>query len=76
VLPHGVALLASLGISTADALATVTSVAADACGLTGRKGRLLPGHDADVLAVAGDPTVRPAALLDVRAVFRAGQRIA
>jgi imidazolonepropionase-like amidohydrolase len=75
VLPHGVALLASLGISTADALATVTSVAADACGLTGRKGRLLPGHDADVLAVAGDPTARPSALLDVRAVFRAGRRV-
>jgi imidazolonepropionase-like amidohydrolase len=50
-------------------------VAADACGLTGRKGRLLPGHDADVLAVEGDPTVRPSALLDVRAVFRAGRRV-
>jgi len=73
VLPHGVALLASLGFRTADALAAVTSVAADACGLTGRKGRLLPGHDADVLAVAGDPTLRPDALRDVRAVFRAGR---
>jgi imidazolonepropionase-like amidohydrolase len=56
-------------------LATVTSVAADACGLTGRKGRLLPGHDADVNAVAGDPDSRPVALLDVRAVFRAGRRV-
>jgi imidazolonepropionase-like amidohydrolase len=76
VLPHGVALLASLGFRTVDALAAVTSVAADACGLTGRKGRLLPGHDADVLAVAGDPTRTPDALLDVRAVFRAGRRVA
>jgi imidazolonepropionase-like amidohydrolase len=75
VLPHGVALLSSLGVRSVDALAAVTSVAADACGLTGRKGRLLPGHDADVLAVAGDPTARPAALLDVRAVFRAGWRV-
>jgi hypothetical protein len=31
-------------------------VAARACGVGSRKGRLAPGFDADILAVAGDPT--------------------
>jgi hypothetical protein len=40
-----------------------------------RKGRLAPGFDADILAVAGDLTTDVRALLDVRAVFRAGRRV-
>jgi imidazolonepropionase-like amidohydrolase len=75
VLPHGVVLFASLGFSTVDALAAATSVAARACGVGSRKGRLAPGFDADILAVAGDPTTDVRALLDVRAVFRAGRRV-
>ena len=70
VLPHGVILFASLGFSTVEALAAVTSVAARACGVGSRKGRLAPGFDADILAVAGDPTTDVRALLKVRAVFR------
>ena len=40
-----------------------------------RKGRIAPGYDADLLAVAGDPLTDVTALTGVRAVFRAGARI-
>ncbi|MFS8097847.1 amidohydrolase family protein [Lentzea alba] len=74
--PHGVAEFCDvLGFRPAEAIAAATSVAAQSCGLGGRKGRIAPGHDADLLAVAGDPLKDVAALLDVRAVFRAGERV-
>ena len=72
VLPYAVREFATLGMSNADALASATSVAADACGVAGRKGRLSPGKDADMLAVGGNPLTDLRALHDVRAVFRAG----
>jgi imidazolonepropionase-like amidohydrolase len=75
VLPDGVVLFASLGFSTLEALAAATSVAVRACGAGSRKGRLAPGFGADVLAVAGDLTTDVRALLDVRALFRAGRRV-
>ena len=75
VLPHGVILFAGLGFGTVEALAAATSVAAAACGVGSRKGRLAPGFDADILAVSGDPSTDVRALLDVRAVFRAGARV-
>lgn len=75
VLPLAVAQLAALGVPAADALAAATSRAAAACGLSGRKGRIQPGADADFLAVAGDPGRDLAALRSVRAVFRAGVRV-
>lgn len=46
---------AALGIPVPDALAAVTTDAAIACGLAGRKGRLAVGADADVLAVSANP---------------------
>jgi imidazolonepropionase-like amidohydrolase len=64
-----------VGLSPVDALCTNTSVAADLCGLGDRKGRLAPGYDADILAVDGDPSVDPAALHDIRAVFVRGTRV-
>jgi imidazolonepropionase-like amidohydrolase len=76
VLPYAVAHdLGRIGLSPAEALATVTSGAADALGLTGRKGRIAVGADADLLAVAGDPVDDPSRLRDVRAVLRAGVRV-
>jgi imidazolonepropionase-like amidohydrolase len=75
VLPHGVVLFGSLGFTSVEALASATSVAAQACGVGGSKGRLAPGFDADILAVAGDPTLDLRALLHVRAVFRAGRQV-
>jgi imidazolonepropionase-like amidohydrolase len=74
VLPHGVAFLAHAGLTNAEALAAATSVAAEVCGLGDRKGAIQSGKDADLLAVAGDPLRDIAALLEVRAVFRAGRR--
>jgi imidazolonepropionase-like amidohydrolase len=75
-LPYGIIEFgALLGFSPADALASATSVAANACGIGKRKGRIAPGYDADLLAVAGNPVRDLNALLDVRAVFRAGERV-
>jgi imidazolonepropionase-like amidohydrolase len=75
VLPHGAVLFGRLGFSNTEALSAVTRTAAEACGLGARKGRLAPGYDADLLAVAGDPTADLRALLQVRAVIRAGRRV-
>jgi imidazolonepropionase-like amidohydrolase len=74
VLPRGVGDLVRLGVPPLDALISVTSSAARLCRMEGRKGRIAAGADADLLAVEGDPSEDPAALQDVRAVFRAGVR--
>lgn len=75
VLPYGLAALSGLGMTNLEALRAATSVAAAACGLTGRKGQLVPGADADLLAVTGDPLTDLRAVHDVVAVIRAGHRI-
>ncbi len=75
VLPYALGDLTKLGMTNVEALRATTSVAADACGLTGRKGRLIPGADADLLAVTGDPLVGIRAVHDVVAVIRAGRRV-
>jgi imidazolonepropionase-like amidohydrolase len=72
VLPWGIIHLASIGLTNVEALAAATTVAAEACGLAHRKGRIAPGYDADLVAVAGNPLDRLEALLDVRAVVRMG----
>jgi imidazolonepropionase-like amidohydrolase len=74
-LPNAVPQLVDLGMSPAAALAAVTSVAAEVCGLAGRKGRLSPGFDADLVAVSGNPLTDPTAIHNVRAVYRAGRLI-
>jgi imidazolonepropionase-like amidohydrolase len=73
-LPRAVLDLQAAGLTITQALATATSVAADALGLAG-KGRVAVGHDADLLIVNGDLASDPAALLDPLAVFRAGHPI-
>jgi imidazolonepropionase-like amidohydrolase len=75
VLPYGPSELAGAGMPPLDALATVTSVAAQACGVADRKGRIAAGADADLLAVNGDPLEDLARLRDVKAVFRKGVRV-
>lgn len=75
VLPYGLVALTGLGMTHLEALRAATSLAADACGLTGRKGRLVPGADADLLAVSGNPLADIRAIHDVVAVFRAGYRV-
>jgi imidazolonepropionase-like amidohydrolase len=74
-LPGAVDYLATDIMRPVDALRSATSVSAQACGLGGRKGVIRTGADADLLAVAGDPTRDPTALRAVRAVYRAGQRV-
>jgi imidazolonepropionase-like amidohydrolase len=61
-----------LGMSAAQALHTCTAGAAMALGLGHRKGRLRPGYDADILAVAGDPLTDPDAIHRIRAVYVRG----
>jgi imidazolonepropionase-like amidohydrolase len=75
VLPHGIVHFGSLGFTNEEALSAATALAADACGLSHRKGRIKAGYDADFLAVNGNPVHRLEALFDVRAVFRAGRSV-
>lgn len=75
-LPTAVPQLVTLGMSPLAALRTVTSVAAAACGLASRKGRLAPGFDADMVVVGGDPLTDPACMSDVRAVYLGGRIVA
>jgi imidazolonepropionase-like amidohydrolase len=75
VLPYGLTALTGLGMTNLEALRSATSVAAAGCALTGRKGRLIPGADADLLAVSGNPLADIRAVHNVVAVFRAGRRV-
>ncbi|PRY32181.1 imidazolonepropionase-like amidohydrolase [Pseudosporangium ferrugineum] len=76
VLPFAVALAADVLLGPAGALRAVTSVAATACGLGSRKGRVAAGFDADLVAVDGDPLADPAALRTVRWVLARGREVA
>ena len=67
--------LIEIGMSPVQALRSLTAVAAKACGVADRKGRLAPGFDADIIALAGDPLVNPDAPLEVCSVWRAGERV-
>jgi imidazolonepropionase-like amidohydrolase len=78
--PHDVvryapAVLRELGFSQAEALWTVTSVAAGVTGLGHRKGRTAPGFDADILAVDGDPVADPGSLHRIRSVYARGAAV-
>ena len=53
-LPFAIEDLVEGGVAVADALATATSLAAEACGLGRTTGRLVAGADADLLVVEAD----------------------
>jgi imidazolonepropionase-like amidohydrolase len=55
------------------ALISATSLAAASLGLGDRVGRVAPGHDADLIALAGDPLQDITALRRVAWVMRAGR---
>jgi imidazolonepropionase-like amidohydrolase len=80
VKPHGVLatappMLRDIGLGPAEALRTITSVAAGLCRLGHRKGRVAPGYDADLVAVDGDPLADPSVLRNVVAVYARGQQV-
>ncbi|SGQ16759.1 phosphonate metabolism protein PhnM [Mycobacterium tuberculosis] len=58
-----------------DVLTGATAAAAASCGLGHRKGRIAPGYDADLLAVAAGVDHDPAGLCDVKAVWRSGTQV-
>jgi imidazolonepropionase-like amidohydrolase len=75
-LPEAVIDLVDGGVSTADALASATSLAAEACGVGDRKGRLAADFDADLLLIDGDPLGDIAALRSPAAIYVRGHRAA
>ncbi|QUQ62395.1 amidohydrolase family protein [Kutzneria sp. CA-103260] len=73
-LHHEFELLARAGLSPVEILRSATELPARAFGLTDR-GRIAPGLRADLLLVQGDPTTDITATRNIRAVWRAGNRI-
>ena len=75
VLRYVIPQLMDLGMAAAEAFITITSVAAEVCGLAASKGRIAPGYDADILAVGGDPLTQPEAIHRIRAVYSRGRPV-
>lgn len=74
VLPVGAQMLVEMaGCEPLDVLRSITSRAAQVCRVGDRKGRIAPGFDADLLAVAGDPLSDITALQHPVGVWRMGQ---
>ncbi|MCU1594454.1 MAG: Xaa-Pro dipeptidase [Frankiales bacterium] len=74
VTPHALAVMSEV-LSGVGPLRSMTSEAAAALGLAGRKGELTRGADADLLAVRGNPVVDADALLDVVGVWAKGEPV-
>jgi imidazolonepropionase-like amidohydrolase len=75
LIPLGVADLVDCGMPAAEALASATAVAARACGLAHRTGRLAAGLDADLLLVDGNPLTDVTALQQPRVVVSRGREV-
>ena len=75
ILALAIADLGAGGMPADGALASATSLAAQACGLADRKGWLRPGYDADLAIFDGDPADDMTALRSVRAVYLSGQAV-
>ena len=75
VLPEAVIDLVDCGVTAEAALSSATSVAAKACGLTDRTGRLRAGLDADLLIVDGNPLQDITAVRAVRTVVSRGREV-
>ena len=73
--PLELADLARHGFTATEVLTGATAAAAASCGLGHRKGRIAPGYDADLLAVAAGLDEDLAALCDVKAVWRGGTQV-
>jgi imidazolonepropionase-like amidohydrolase len=75
VLPWAIVDLVGIGLTPTHALASATGLAADACGLTDRTGRLRTGLDADLLIVDGDLTADIAAITRAHTVVARGEPV-
>lgn len=64
--------LVASGLPVREVLVAATSRAAAAVGLAGVTGALLPGYEADLIVVGGDPTEDLSALDDLRLVLLRG----
>lgn len=74
VLPAELVDLSRHGFTSTEVLTGATSAAATSVGLGHRKGRIAPGYDADLIAVANvDQDL--AGLCDVKAVWRSGEEV-
>jgi imidazolonepropionase-like amidohydrolase len=67
--------VAGCGLPPTQALASATRLAARACGLQARTGRLEVGLDADLLMVDGDPTADVTTLRRPRVVVSRGREV-
>jgi imidazolonepropionase-like amidohydrolase len=65
-------LLSAAGMSAADVLRAITSIAAKACGVAALVGTLEVGKRADLVVLGGDPLEDLKAVGDVRAVYHDG----
>ena len=73
-LPHGVSsFLPSIGMTNVQAITNVTAFAAEVCGIADRTGTLVPGKEADIMAVAGNPIEDITAIHNVVAVYARGR---
>jgi imidazolonepropionase-like amidohydrolase len=72
MLPQAVCELVDADLSVAEALATATAHAAEACGVGATKGRLASGYDADLLMVDGHLATNITALLRPQSVLLHG----
>ena len=77
VLPHDMggwqfATMIAHGMTPMDAIRSATSVAADHMDLANDVGAIAPGRLADIIAVQGDPLMRPETLRDIPVVLKAG----
>jgi imidazolonepropionase-like amidohydrolase len=75
ILPRTLEEYAVSGLTPTDALTAATARAAEACRADGRKGRVRPGHDADLLLVPGDPTADITTLRRPLRVYVAGSQV-
>src|SRR5262245_1559510 len=72
---HEIHMLAQAGLSFSNAIVAGTAGAADSIGVGAVAGRLLPGRQADVLVVRGNPTRDITDLWKVLDVYQAGRRV-
>jgi imidazolonepropionase-like amidohydrolase len=70
---HEVLRFTELGFTPLEALQSATTIAADLLGISAKTGRVVPGLEADLLVVEGNPLEDPRALQDALVVVSNGK---